>query len=365
MEKALKPVFEKTANEDIFLQIKKKVFAKMRELEKQKRVSLRIKAILFPLMYIGAYAMAFAAGQQRWIYYTAYFVMGIMLVIIFLNQIHDAVHGVLWKKRWLNQLYVHFFDLMGANSYVWKIRHTRLHHNYPNVMGWDSDIEQSDLARIFPHGKPGRLHKYQHIYMPALYPLYLLNWLLVRDFKDFFNKRKPVWKVVNIPRREYVKLFIFKAFFLFYMIVLPVWVLKIGWLQAIAAFLVMMFTASILSLLVLLSPHANTENEFPLPDENNHIAHSWFYHQIRNTNDVRHDNWFTRFFMGSFNYHVVHHLFPNMCHVFYPEATAILRQESALHNLPYRSYSLVTTLKNHYKLLKQNRFAENIFEETM
>jgi linoleoyl-CoA desaturase len=295
----------------------------------------------------------------------AYFIMGIMLVIIFLNQIHDAVHGVLWKQRWLNNLYIHFFDLMGANSYVWKIRHTRLHHNYPTIMGWDSDIEQSSLARVFPHGPFSRIHKYQHVYLPFLYPFYLLNWLLVRDFKDYFNKGKVVWKVVRIPRAEFIKLFFFKAFFLFYMIFLPKLLLDISWAQAIGAFLVMMFTAGIFSLLVLLSPHANTENEFPLPDEKNHIPNSWFLHQLRNTNDVIHDNRFIRFFMGSFNYHVVHHLFPHMSHVYYPEITAILKKEAKEHKLPYRSYPLVTTLVNHYRLLKQNRAPENIFEEVM
>ncbi|GAA4301010.1 fatty acid desaturase family protein [Compostibacter hankyongensis] len=365
MEKTLKPVFVKSPDDTVFLRIKKRVSDKVRELEPRRRATIVFKAILFPLVYIAAYVLALCYGRQSAVLYGAYFLMGIMLVLIFLNQIHDAVHGVLWKSPRLNKLYVHFFDLMGANSYVWKVRHTRLHHNYPNIMGWDSDIEQSTLARIFPHGPFSRIHRYQHIYLPLIYPLYLLNWLLVRDFKDFFNRSKPVWKVVDIPRSEYIKLFIFKAFFLFYIIVLPVLVLKISLWKAIGVFLIMMFTASIFSLLVLLSPHANTENEFPLPDERLLIGHPWFVHQIRNTNDVIHDNWFIRFFMGSFNYHVVHHLFPKVNHVFYPEATAILREEAARHNLPYHSYPLVTTLVNHYRLLKQNRIPENIFEETM
>ena len=101
---------------------------------------------------------------------------------------------------------------MGANSYIWKIRHIRLHHNYPNVMGWDSDIEQSDIARIFPHGSYSKMHKYQHIYLPLLYPFYLINWLLIRDFKDFFNK-KIIWKVTTISTVEYIKLFLFKVSF--------------------------------------------------------------------------------------------------------------------------------------------------------
>lgn len=365
MEKTLKPVFEKTADEPVFLHIRQQIADKVRQMEGHRRGEVTFKAILFPLLYIAAYFSALQYGTYIPVLYGAYFMMGIMLVIIFLNLIHDAVHGVLWKEPRLNSLYVHFFDLMGANSYVWKIRHTRLHHNYPNIMGWDSDIEQSNLARVFPHGPFSRIHKYQHIYLPFLYPLYLLNWLLVRDFKDYFNKRKVVWKVVRIPRREFIRLFVFKTFFLGYTIILPKLVLNISWGTATSAFLVMMFTAGIFSLLVLLSPHANTENEFPLPGEDNRIGHSWFLHQLKNTNDVTHDNRFVRFFMGSFNYHVVHHLFPHISHVYYPEITTILKKEAEKHHLPYRSYPLLTTLVNHYRLLRQNRMPENIFEEVM
>jgi linoleoyl-CoA desaturase len=83
------------------------------------------------------------------------------------------------------------------------------------------------------------------------------------------------------------------------------------------------------------------------------------------TNDVKEDNWFTRFFMGCFNYHVVHHLFPHIHHSFYPEITAVLKEYAEKYQLPYRQYPLMVSLRNHYRLLRQNRMPENIFEETM
>jgi linoleoyl-CoA desaturase len=52
-------------------------------------------------------------------------------------------------------------------------------------------------------------------------------------------------------------------------------------------------------------------------------------------------------------------------HVYYPEITKVIEQFAAKNNLPYRKFPLITSLKNHYKLLKQNAFHENIFEETM
>jgi linoleoyl-CoA desaturase len=219
---------------------------------------------------------------------------------------------------------------------------------------------------VFPHAPFSRLHKYQHIYLPLLYPLYLLNWLLIRDFRDFFNKKKLVWKIIgNIPVIEYVKLFLFKTAFFFYMIVLPVIILNISWMQAVYGCLIMIFTASIISLLVLLSPHASTESEFPMPDENGNMPASWLRHQLSCTNDVKEDNWFIRFFMGCFNYHIAHHLFPSVNHVYYPEVTKIIREFAEKNNLPYRQFSLVTSLRNHYRLLRTNAFHEDIFEETM
>jgi linoleoyl-CoA desaturase len=291
--------------------------------------------------------------------------MGLLIVSIFLNIIHDAVHRTIFKNEKLNEAYVYLFDLMGANSFIWRLRHIRFHHNYPNVNGWDTDIEQSSLARVFPSGPFSRMHKYQHIYLPILYPFYLANWLLIRDFKDFFNEKKTVRKLVDIPRTEYVKLFVFKAIFLSYIIVLPKILLGISWLMALVGFSILLFTASIASLMVLLSPHVNTESSFPLPNKENRFEHSWMMHMLMTTNDVAHDNWFTRFFMGCFNYHVVHHLFPNVNHAYYPEITVLLKQKAKEYNLPYREYPLLTSLRNHYRLLKNNRKVENIFEETM
>lgn len=365
MEKVTRPQYMKSGHETIFQQLRQDVHALVAQLEPKRRSGIMFKALLFPILYILIYISLLRWGDHAGVFYTAYFGLGILLVIIFLNIIHDAVHGTIFRSKQLNEWYVYLFDVMGANSYTWRMRHVRFHHNYPNVNGWDTDIEQSKLARIFPTDEHLWIHRYQHIYLPLLYPLYLLNWLLIRDFKDFFNKKRTVWKLTTIPKEEYIKLFLFKAFFLFYLIVLPHWVLNVSWVKVLTGFFVMMFTASVFSLIVLLSPHANNHSEFPLPDKNNQLPYNWMMHMLKTTNDVQSDNWFTRFCMGCFNFHVVHHLFPNVNHVYYPEVTDLLKQYAARYDLPYKSYSLGTSLLNHYRLLKRNGATEDIFEETM
>lgn len=361
----VKPTYLKTDENRVFIEMTKEVNAAVAQLKPLRSKNIIIKAILFPAMYIGVYTLALYFGNNHGFYYFCYFMLGILLVLNFLNLIHEAVHNTLFKNKTLNSIYVHFFDLLGANSFIWKVRHTRLHHNYPNILGWDSDFEQTELARVMPNSPYYKMNKYQHIYLPFVYTLYLLNWLLVRDFKDFFSKNKMVRKVTDIPQAEYIKLFLFKAAFIFYTIVLPAVALSISWHQSIVAFLIMIFTASIVSLIVLLTPHANTESYFPVPDNAGKMETSWFMHQLKCTNDVQEDNWFTRFFMGCFNFHIAHHLYPHVNHVYYPEVTEIIKKYAQENNWPYKQFKLTTTLANHYKLLKQNAVNENIFEETM
>lgn len=367
MKKTLnvKPVFLKENNAALFLKLRSRVNEIVKNLEPRKKSTIILKAVLFPAFYILTYSMVLIWGNVPAVLYGGYIVLGLLIILNFLNLIHEAVHHTLFADKRLNNWYVYFFDLLGANSFIWKIRHIRLHHNYPNVMGWDSDIEQSPIARIFPEGDYEPIHRYQHIYLPFLYPFFLLNWLLIRDFKDFFKSDSIVKKVVVIPKIEFVKLFLFKLLFLFYILIVPMLVLDISFFQVFSAFLVMMFSASFLALIVLLSPHANIESAFPQPDENVHMPTSWFMHQLMCTNDIKEDNRFTRFFMGCFNYHIAHHLFPGINHVYYPEVTKAIEEFASENKLPYRKFSLFTSLKNHYTLLKRNAFHENIFEETM
>ena len=150
-----------------------------------------------------------------------------------------------------------------------------------------------------------------------------------------------------------------------YMLVVPKLVLGISWATLLPAFIIMIFTASILALLVLLPPHANIEAEFPSPDNNKRLPYDWLLHMLKTTNDVNGENWFTRFVLGNYNYHIVHHLFPNIHHSYYPEITKRLKLHAAKNDLPYRSYQFGATLKNHYLLLKHNRTDFNIWEEDM
>lgn len=316
------------------------------------------------LLYIVIYILALNNIENVGMYYFLFAMLGIASLFIFLNIIHDAVHSQVFKKKWLNNVVLIVFDFMGANSYIWKKRHINLHHNYQNIMGCDSDIEQAGLFKVFPHDKPSSIMKYQHWLIFLFYPLYLVNWVLIRDFKDFFLKDRLIRKVVKIPFIEYVKLFVFKIIFIFYMIVLPIMLgQKVS--VAIISLFVMLIVGGVFSLAVLLTPHANIKNEFPLPNDSGKINVSWFQHQFITTNDVNLNNWFTRHLMGNFNFHIAHHLFPNVSPVYAAEVTQVIKKYANENGYPYRSFSIGQALYYHFKLIKANALNFNLFEEDM
>ena len=333
--------------------LKRKVDEILMVLPKQRALFAHLKAFLFTGLYVALYVLSIFYTSNVFLYYLLYGGMGMVAVLVFLNQIHEAVHGTLFKRSWQNQLILYFFDLIGANSFIWKKRHRILHHRYQNIAGWDSDIEQASLLRIYPHDEKKPIHSIQHKLIFILYPLYLVNWVFVRDFKDYFKNSQLIRKVCKIPLSEYYKLFLFKFLFVFYLVVVPV-LIGAPFVQAFFAMLFMIVVAGSFSLLTLLTPHVNTSNQFPLPDQDGRMKESWLIHQFATTNDVSVNNWFTRNVLGNFNFHIAHHLFPNISSVYAPEVTKVIRDYAEENGLGYRSYPIKRALLLHYQLIRNN-----------
>ena len=125
-------------------------------------------------------------------------------------------------------------------------------------------------------------------------------------------------------------------------------------LNALGAILCMLVIGGTFALLVLLTPHVNSTNKFPIPDRNGMLSSSWFKHQFETTNDIALNNWVSRNIMGNFNFHLAHHLFPKLNSCYAPEITEEIKNYAKMNNLDYRAISLGNAFKSHYKLIKLN-----------
>ena len=358
------PHYTKDAESDKHFQaLRSEVSKTLQTLPSSALAAARWKAYYLPAIFMALYVIALMQSSYI-LFVSLYGLLGITIVVMFLNLVHSASHGTLFKARNLNQSYMLLFDLIGGNSYMWNRRHLKLHHNFTNVKGWDSDIEKCTFLNTSSTSLSKRhLHIRQLAFL--LYPLFIANWFLLRDFKDFFFSNMIVQKLGKIPGVEFVKLFATKLVFTSYMVIVPVLITPFTVWEVLLAFFTLLFCAGLFALVVLIPPHVNSSNEFHRVNRNAKLKHSWLLHQLYVTNDVTTSNWFTTNVMANCNYHIVHHLFPNISHVYAKEITETIVRYSQKEGLPYKALPLLTAFRYHYKLVSANGSWSDILEEDM
>jgi len=357
----IKPTFKKAGTDDFYHNLHQEVQLTVLN-NKAYKQQLWVKSWVFLALFFAFYSCILLFGNTTSLLFFFYILTGLAMILVFINVFHDAAHGALFSRRRYNEWFTYILELFGCNSYIWKKRHLVLHHPYPNMQHWDIDVKQSDLVRIFPGSKWFSFHRYQHFYMWALYLFYTLNWLFLRDFKDFFGTKDNYLKrIVVIPRVEYVKLFAAKLLNLFFMLALPMLALNQPWYVVFTAFITMHVIASAFGVMALLSTHADEHADFPLPPEDGLINTTWAMYQVSETKDFSTESRLANTLFGGFNHHVAHHLFPAVAHTYYPSITPIIKKYAKEYNLPYRSYPLYLAVKSHFMLLKKNGSAENLF----
>jgi linoleoyl-CoA desaturase len=286
----------------------------------------------------------------------------VFLILAAMSMVHDAAHGAFSPRAWVNQLLLRFANLVGGDGYMYKYKHTISHHPYTNIHGMDIDLEQSGMVRVTPFTKSKKKHKYQYKYMQVLYPFYILFWVLLRDFKYYRMERIGPVDAHHAPIHWWL-LFTSKAFYFFYMLVVPYWILPLPFWQIFLGFVCMHMGSGIVAMFALLANHVVEDSLFVVPEKDGLIRCSWGEHQLRTTDDYSPDSPVISFLFSGLNHHVAHHLFPRYCHVHYPAITKIVRATANEFGLRYRYNSLPTALHSHFRLLKKLSKREPLIQE--
>lgn len=355
-----KPTFNRPPKDDFFKKLIKEVQENILKDKSIQRKSI-LKALGMLCLYLFFYGCLLYFGNSTPLLFMFYMLMGFSMIVIFVNSFHDAAHNAVFFSRKQNRLFCYVLELFGSNSEIWIRRHTSLHHPYPNIQDWDCDIKQSDVVRIFPNSPWYKFHRYQHVYMWFLYPLYTLIWLFSRDFKDFFGTKDNYLKrIYTIPKIEYVKLFAAKLFNLFYMLVIPYLVLNQTFGTIFLAWIVMHLSSSMFGVVALISTHVDEEAVFPIAPEDGEMGTTWAYHQMQVTKDFSAGHPVADFVYGGFTHHVAHHLFPTVSHLYYPKITPLIREYAKEYNLPYTCYPVLKAIRSHFILLRNSGKEGNV-----
>lgn len=309
------------------------------------------------LLYFGPYAMIVTGLITSTLPLIAMvLIMSIGLSGIGLSVMHDANHGAYSNTGWINTMLGYSLNLIGANSFGWKMQHNVLHHTYTNVYEEDEDISPRGAIRMSPHSEWKKVHRFQHIYAWFLYGLMTIVWMVFKDFVrlDRYHKNGLAKKHKANIVREWAILIGTKLFYVGYIFVIPLMFTTLSWWEILIGIFIMHYITGFTLAIIFQPAHVIDGTEYPLPNNDRVLENNWAVHQLlTTTNFGNRSRWFS-WYVGGLNFQIEHHLFPNVCHVHYRKISGIVKQTAHEFGLPYKSSTtFLEALRGHARILKQ------------
>lgn len=279
-------------------------------------------------------------------------ILGLSLTFVGFNVMHDACHGSYSKNKWVNRIMGLSMNALGSNAQIWKLKHNIIHHTYTNVDGIDDDIELEPLVRQCESQPKRKMHKYQHLYMFVLYSLATFFWSFFTDFKKYFLKKINNTPLNNFELRHHILFWVSKLAYGVFYIALPIYM--VGFQYWLVGFIIVNCTMGLTLSLVFQTAHVVEITHF---DEANlgdkRIEDEWAIHQIKTTADYSAGNKFLTWCLGGLNYQVIHHLFPRISHIHYPNIQKIVKETCDEFNVKYLYFNTFrAAIISHYRFMR-------------
>lgn len=319
-----------------------------------------LKTAVMLLLYFSPYILMVTglASDNGWLFFALWALMGLGMVGIGTSVMHDANHGAYSPKKGVNNFISCILEIIGGYRITWRIQHNILHHTYTNLAGLDEDVDTMGILRLSPR-QPGKwFHKYQHIYAWFFYAIMTLFWMTAKDYLQVIRYKQHdllVKHKVSLKQALF-RITLYKAFYYFYVITLPIlysgmpcWYMIIGFIMHVIAGL---FLASIFQ-----PAHIMESSEFAIPitsDGKQQMENSWAIHEIVNTTDFSPNSRILSWFIGGLNYEIEHHLFSGVCNVHFRKIAPIVRSVTAEYDIPYHvEPSFFKALAGHVRMLRK------------
>lgn len=281
--------------------------------------------------------------------------LGAFVALIGLNIAHDLIHGSYFKSKRLNKIGGLLFNIIGADDREWEQSHNVDHHYHTNIHGFDQDLGGAsfNVMRLSPRQPYHWIYKWQHIYV--WFPLYMLGtlaWVFVKDYVRFAKRAK------KMPQKEKVlglaRLLFFKSVYYTLFIGIPVMCVDAPIGYVIGGFFLMHAVESLLLVTTFMLAHVVEGNEFPVPDTNMQLKNDMFVHQLLTTTNFATGSSIVTWLTGGLNHQIEHHLFPNVCHIHYPQLRKIVWKTCIEYEVPYREVvTLGEAIRLHQRFLKK------------
>lgn len=300
-----------------------------------------LSSVLYYIMYL-------PISQYQFILTNVF--LGLTLLLFAFNFAHDFSHNTIFtNKKWNNLGFIAIYTLVGAHAEAWRERHVNSHHFAPNVKEYDTDLQITHLIRVSPDMPYNWYHRFQFIYAPFAYSTYSLYWILIKDFKLVYERI-----VAGSINAGYIFSFMSqKIFYFLYLLISPLLFSHQPWEIVMIGFVMMHLVQSIFLLFTFFMTHHVLETTYPETDKDGVIQTSWLMNQVRSSNDMHPFSQLANYFLGGFNNHIAHHLFPHIHHFYYPKLNVVLYQVLREHQVIPNQTTYMGGAISHLRLLKK------------
>jgi linoleoyl-CoA desaturase len=312
-----------------------------------------LKTAILLAIFAASYVLLVFVAQTWWQAWPLTILLGLGAAGIGFNIQHDGGHQAYSNRPWVNKLMAMSLDLLGGSSYVWARKHNSIHHSYANITGHDDDINIGVFGRLSPYQKRRTFHRFQHLYLWALYGFLPIKWQIYDDFRDLITGRIGEHRFARPKGWNLVTFILGKVVFFSLALVVPLlfhpwWVVLLfyaaaSWVQGVA-----------LSVVFQLA-HCVEEAAFPMPrQDNGRMESAWALHQVETTVDFARRNQLLSWLIGGLNFQIEHHLFPRICHVNYPALSKVVKDTCREYAVKYTEHPTFRAgLASHFRWLRR------------
>ncbi|MEW5311629.1 MAG: hypothetical protein WDW38_003328 [Sanguina aurantia] len=234
---------------------------------------------------------------------------------------HCGNHGAMSTNPIINNLMGLTNDVAGGSSLMWRYHHQVSHHIHCNDEAFDEDVFSSFPLLRFDDRMPQMWwHKYQHMYMWALFPFLQLAFQL-GDVNALIANRTPGATLYGASKEEKATLVLGKV--AHYTLLLAVPFALHGGMAALTGWAAYVAAQSI----ILASTFAVSHNVPETKPQEDNACRENLYHPIGER------DW------GGLNLQIEHHLFPAISFMHYPAISKIVSEECAKRGVPYAHYN--------------------------
>lgn len=348
--------FSTTENREFFAEVRNRVDQYFRDngTTIYANTMMKVKVVVILLSFVATYGILLSGILPNWAYLPMAGLHGFCTALIGLNIAHDAIHGSFSSKVFWNRYLGRLLNVIGANDYLWRVKHNKIHHTYTNIPGHDDDLNQPKIIRISPEQPKWFVHKYQAWYVFLIYPLASFSWVFIRDFVNLSRVTTALKERQKPSTLEYVRFFGFKLLYLALFLALPIYVLPFAWYWVVLGFMTAHLVEGFTLAVVFQLAHLVENLEFPMPDTEGNLKHNWAIHQLYTTANFARKSHIANFLFGGLNFQIEHHLFPQICHIHYRPISDIVRQTALEYSLPYHEYpTMFGAIKSHLRLMQK------------